>query len=102
MRELTNTWPRGMRSRGLSVTAKSIMPRGGRPRRRHKISPKVRIAQASIRETMAEVIRSAKRAGHNLYLAVQDRTFDPVELQKEMAAGRFVMGRNWWQIREAH
>ena len=90
-----------MRTRLLSATATSIMPREGRPRRRHTISRFTLAARQSIQEEMSPLIAQAKKAGLILYLSCQQRSFDPVALQKEMKAGRYCMGSNWWQLREA-
>lgn len=97
-----------MRTRMLSATARSIVPRTGHrarkgsARRSHTISRFTIIARSSIRDSMAPMIRQAKRAGQVIVLRTQPGvSFDPVVLQKEMARGRFCMGPNWWILAEA-
>ena len=99
-----------MRTRMLSATARSkVSPfyvadgRTSRERRRghrrhHRISRHTLIARQSIREDMAPMIRAAKKAGVDIYLPCQDRWFNPVDLQKEMARGRFCMGPRWFRV----
>lgn len=103
-----------MRTRMLSATAASNVPpfymadgvhsreRLRSRRRKHKISRFTLAARAQIRESMASMINHAKRQGLVLYLPCQQRAFDPVELQKEMAAGRYCWGPRWFQLREVH
>ena len=72
-------------------------PRGKRHGDPFKIAA-VNRARHSIIEEMRPFIARAKREGAKFYLAVQNKTFEPHELEAAWRGNHYVWGPEWWSL----
>ena len=72
----------------------------GHPLRHHGDGLEVHRARVRILRSLLPLIELAEQRGMNLHLACQGLTFTPDELREKVAVGRYMMGTDWWQLRQ--